>query len=129
MNQPMKQSEQVEQREKKKDERLKQGFYSKPRVLLWMLKKKKLSKAAYWLLDILLHLENQFARDDEFGGKRGKWFFCSNKDICSLGVLKIKTLRKARKELLDRGWIEFKPGRTGHASDYKIVAGFELNCD
>lgn len=119
----------TEQTNKDKCEPRKHGWYSKPRILLWMLTEEVVSKAEYWLLDILLSLENQYGKGPHPKGKRGQWFFYSNKAICSYGLLSMKTLRTARKALVDRGWIEFKSGRTGHASEYKIVKGTELDWD
>ena len=121
-------NEERQQLEAHKLKRLKKGFYQKPRALLWILKEGILLKREYLLMDILLHLENQFAKGKTTKAKRGQWFFCSNADICSYGLLSEDTFMSARTGLKKKGFIDYKSGNgiQAKATSYRIedIEGF-----
>ena len=107
--------------EVKKTKRLVKGFFSVPRSLIWQRKQKIISTSEYLLMNILLHLENQFVKAKSQASKRGKWFFCSNKDICSYGLISELTFVKARTKLKGKKFIDYKSGHTTHATEYRIL--------
>jgi hypothetical protein len=66
-------------------------------------------------------LENIFVAGDDNASKRGRWFFSSNKDIIALGLLSEKPLKRSKKSLKDKGFIDYRPGHTAHATQYRIL--------
>ena len=62
----------------------------------------------------LLDCENRF-------NKKGEWFNIGNKDLIGIGFGKdTNVLKKARKRLIEKGYIEYHPGGRGKESEYKI---------
>jgi len=107
--------------EAKKTQRLLKGFFPVPRSLLWQLKQGIITKSEYSLFNIFLHLENQFVKGKTSESKRGKWFFCSNKDICSYKLISEATFIRARKSLKAKKFIDYKSGNSIAATEYRIL--------
>ena len=107
--------------EAKKTQRLVKGWFRVERCLFWQLKERIITKSEFEVMIILLHLENQFVKGKSQASKRGKWFFCSNKDICSYGLISELTFVKARTKLKGKKFIDYKSGHTTHATEYRIL--------
>jgi hypothetical protein len=91
------------------------GWYAKPHCLIALAKSRLLTKSEYILLDLLLHCENKFTGDE------GKWFFHSDKDICSTKLISSRNVVAARRSLKDKGFINYKKGYSHNATEYLIL--------
>jgi hypothetical protein len=97
-----------------KEHHLLEGWYAKPRLFCFT-KNKQLTKSEYTLLDILFHLENRFNKEPNV------WFHHDDEEICKTRLISPKTLIKARRSLKEKGLIDFKPGHSHRATEYKIL--------
>lgn len=92
-----------------------------------------LDRGAFWVPHFLyaadaqldkserLMLTTLFALEDEFlQMQRGAWFFATNEAICGRSGLSRSGFRAIRERLRRKEFIEFRRGRTNHATDYRI---------
>lgn len=62
----------------------------------------------------LLDCENKF-------NKKGEWFTLTDQDLIDIGFGKDKEiLRKTRKSLIEKGYIEYQPGKFKTKSQYRF---------
>lgn len=113
------------QKQDGKLERLKKGHVEVTHKLLWQAKSKVISKSAYILMTILLHLENMYVEGKNQKKKRGKAFFHSNADMCSYNLMNEKTLQKAREELVENGFIRAVAAKDGKSAYSYTILDFE----
>lgn len=79
-----------------------------------------LNKSSRILLVALLALNDKYVLKKE-GDRDSSFFNISNPNLCRMVGLSKGTLTKARKYLIDNGWIEFVPGFSGRNSQYSIL--------
>jgi len=102
-----------------KNERYTQGWTAVPRHLVDMVKEGWLSKSGYNLLTLLFHYHSLYQM------KPDEWFFKTNKAIVDTGLMSENTLLKARKELIDKGFIDYQKGNS-----FQVKAGqYRLKTD
>ena len=95
-------------------ENLKKGWYHKPHFLYDLLFEGQITKSEFLLLDYLYY---QWAM---FHYKVG-YFFRTDSQICATGLISQKTISRARKGLVEKGYIKIKQGHSRRATEYAML--------